>query len=240
MSLRALRREMKALGSPEKAAHAMRFFKTGPGQYGEGDRFLGLRVPETRALVKAYDDTLSDSDLDTLLDSPIHEERLFALLSLVRRYDSAPKGSSARTHIHKYYLQKLDRINNWDLVDTSAPYIPGQHLLDNGSNIAPLHKLAKSPKLWDRRIGIVATYAFIRTGELAPTFTIADILLNDTHDLIHKASGWMLREAGKRDLTALEQWLTPRCKQMPRTMLRYAIEKMTPAQRRAWLAGKPA
>jgi 3-methyladenine DNA glycosylase AlkD len=232
MTLDALRAEIQALGSPERARHSMRFFKTAPGQYGEGDKFLGLTVPEMRALARKYRD-LDDQEAVKLLQSAWHEERLVALLLLVQGYE---RGDAARRmRIHRAYLGNARRINNWDLVDMSAGYIVGGSI--DAADISLLERLARSKNMWERRISIVATLAFIKRDEFRPTLTIARLLIGDTHDLIHKATGWMLREVGKRDRGALDRFLASNYRRMPRTMLRYAIERHPERIRKRYLAG---
>jgi len=199
----------------------LRFFRTGRGDYGEGDRFLGLRVPDVRKIAREFR-SLSLADIRALLASKWHEERLLALVILVNQF--AEGKNSEREQICRLYLASTDRINNWDLVDVSAPQIVGAFLAERDRR--PLYRLAKSKKLWDRRIAIIATQQFIRRGELDDTFAIAKILIADAHDLIHKATGWMLREAGKRDRGRLERFLDEFASSMPRTMLRYAIERL--------------
>jgi len=216
--LEQLRRRLRALADSIRAEHSLRFFKTGPGQYGEGDRFLGLVVPDMRRLVREFR-ALPLVDADALLASPWHEERLVALMILVEQYRRSPDAA-----IYRLYLGRTDRINNWDLVDVSAPHIVGAHLASRSRK--PLYRLAKSKSLWDRRIAIIATQHFIRLGDFDDTLAIARLLLNDTHDLIHKACGWMLREIGKRDERALREFLDEHAAAMPRTMLRYAIERL--------------
>lgn len=212
---------MKALADPWRAAHNLRFFKTGPGEYGEGDRMLGLTLPQIRGLVRQCDLTLAG--MGTLLHDPRHEVRLLALLLMVRAYG---RGSAAeQTAIHRSYLKNTRYINNWDLVDCSAGSIVGRHLEKRSR--ATLTRLARSRLLWDRRIAIIATLAFIVKGESAETLRIARILLADRHDLIHKAVGWMLREVGKRcDTAILTGFLEEHAATMPRTALRYAIERL--------------
>ena len=232
LTLKALRAELHALGSPARARSSLRFFKTGPGEYGEGDKFLGLTVPEIRALARKYRN-LSDEDALELLDSPWHEERLVALVLLVGSYE---RGDEARRKsIHRSYLANARHINNWDLVDLSAAQIVGQHL--RAADIALLEKLARSGNLWERRIAIVCTLAFIRQDEFRPTLKISAMLLRDEHDLLHKAAGWMLREVGKRDRKTLDTFLKKHYHSMPRTMLRYAIERHPEAIRKRYLAG---
>lgn len=232
-TLAGLRAELHALGSPERAVHSLRFFKTGPGQYGEGDRFLGLTVPEMRALARKYRD-LVDEDALALLDSPWHEDRLVALILLVNAYGRAD--AARRRRIHRAYLANTRHINNWDLVDASAGQVVGAHL--DHADIALLERLARSKDIWERRIAIVATFAFIKRNEFRPTLTIAAMLIGDSHDLIHKAVGWMLREVGKRDRGVLDRFLKKHYREMPRTMLRYAIERHPESVRRRYLAGK--
>jgi 3-methyladenine DNA glycosylase AlkD len=223
-------RALRGAGSPRHAAVLQRFFKTGPGEYGEGDVFLGVRVPAVRKLAARY----RDAPLTTvraLLRSPIHEVRLLALLLLVRRFER--EGEPERERIYRLYLAHTRWINNWDLVDLSAPNIVGTHLLARSRG--PLYRLARSHSLWERRIAVLATLAFIRQGQFADALDIADRLLRDREDLVQKAVGWMLREVGKRDRAAEEAFLRPRCRAMPRTMLRYAIERFPPAARRRYL-----
>lgn len=231
-SVTAVRRDIRAAANPAKAKVLAGFFKTGRGQYGEGDRFLGLTVPVSRAIARRHSG-LALRDIEQLLHSKIHEERLIGLLVLVHRFRLGD--DAARKAVYDFYLRHADRADNWDLVDLSADKIVGAWLLDRPKGV--LMTLAASPSLWRRRIAIVSTFAFIRAGRLDETFRIADALLRDEHDLIHKATGWMLREAGKRDRAALVAWLKPRYLTMPRTMLRYAIEKFPEAERRRWLKG---
>lgn len=234
MSLSALRQALRKAADPKKAAFFPRFFKTGKGEYGEGDTFLGVTVPETRKIAKAYRD-LSLKDIATLLFSPIHEERLLSVILLANRYPKSDE--KEKEAIYRFYLKNAKRVNNWDLVDSSAHKIVGPHLQGKDDKI--LDKLAKSKNLWERRIAIIATFHFIYKGDCAKTYRIADTLMNDEHDLIHKAVGWMLRETGKRcSEVGLERYLQPRAAKMPRTMLRYAIEKLSPAKRAHYLARK--
>ena len=223
---------LRELGDPQIAAHSQRFFKTGPGEYGEGDVFLGIRVPVIRKAVAHFKDT-DAGVVEQLLHSELHEVRLFALLAWVRLYQ---RGSEAeREHIYKRYLANTQRVNGWDLVDSSAMHIVGAWLFERDKH--PLTVLAHSPILWGRRIGIIATFYDIRQNRFEQTLRIAEILVNDEHDLIHKAVGWMLREVGKRDQAAEEGFLRRHYKTMPRTMLRYAIERFPSAERKAYLAG---
>lgn len=231
-TLGALRRDVKAAASPEDALHLQRFFKTGPGQYGEGDRFLGIRVPALRGLARTYR-ALPASDALTLLQSKWHEERLLGLLLLVGLYQ---RGQPAdKQGIYDAYLGHTRHINNWDLVDASAEHIVGPHV--GVDDVTVLERLAKSPDLWERRIAMVATYYWIKRGEFAPALRIAALLLSDQHDLIHKAVGWMLREIGKRDRAVEVAFLGKYYKTMPRTALRYAIEHFPERQRQQYLAG---
>lgn len=222
---------LRALGSEQDARFLQRYFKTGPGEYGAGDRFLGVRVPAVRRLVRALD-PLPLTEVDALLQSQWHEARLLALLGLVRRYERGDTRS--RIAVYRLYLARTAFINNWDLVDVSAPRVVGAHLLTRSR--APLHRLSRSRSLWERRIAVMATMRFIAEGDVAETLALADRLLDDGHDLIHKAMGWTLREAWKVEPAAVAVFVRGHRARMPRTMLRYAIEKQPPAERRAWLA----
>jgi len=233
MTVPEIKSELRKYASAKKAALLRGFFKTGQGEYGEGDVFIGVKVPETRKVAVLYAD-LSRKDTLALLASPIHEERLLALLILIRQYENGD--GKERAGIVETYLKNTRHTNNWDLIDLSAHKILGHWLKDRDRSI--LEKLARSESMWERRISIVATYAFIRENDLKDTFHIADILISDTEDLMHKATGWMLREAGKRDVIALEEYLQTRYQKMPRTMLRYAIERLPEPKRRAYLLGK--
>jgi 3-methyladenine DNA glycosylase AlkD len=224
---------LQVLGDREKALVAQRFFKTAPGEYGEGDVFVGLRVPEVRKLAGEYQ-ALPLSETIQLLRTSIHEARLLALLILVRAYTQGDKTHQKR--IYNLYLQNTRFINNWDLVDVSAEHIIGSHLRYRSRS--PLHALAESELLWDRRISIMATFHHIKRGEFAETLHIAKLLLRDPEDLIHKAVGWMLREIGKRDHLIEEDFLKAHYKTMPRTMLRYAIEKFPEKMRQQYLRGE--
>jgi 3-methyladenine DNA glycosylase AlkD len=227
-----IEKELRRLGDPDTASFLARFFKSGPGEYGEGDRFLGIRVPVLRKLAKKHR-SLDLAGCRVLLVSQWHEARLLALLLLVQAYD---RGDAAqREAIYRLYLDHTDRVNNWDLVDSSAEHIVGRHL--EGREKAVLRDLARSPSLWERRIAIMATFRYVKAGAFDETLCIADLLLDDAHDLIHKAVGWMLREIGKRDRAAAETFLRPRCRTMPRTMLRYAIERYPEELRRRYLHG---
>ena len=231
-TLPALRAELQSLANPKRASVSLTFFKTGPGQYGEGDKFLGLSVPQMRQLARKYRALDDDSALE-LLASPWHEERLVALLLLV---DGHKRGDERRRQqIHRTYLSNTRWINNWDLVDSSAEHVVGPHV--EPGQLALLEKLAKSKSLWERRIAIVSTFYFIKRDEFRPTLRIATLLMNDSHDLIHKAVGWMLREVGKRDRKTLDAFLKKHYQTMPRTMLRYAIERHPETLRKKYLAG---
>ena len=233
MQLRDLRQALRRFADPKRAAGALRYFKTGPGEYGAGDQFLGVTVPQTRSLLSASD-ALSEADVLTLLRSEWHEERLLALLIFVRRFAKAAGDDAAREHLVKLYLANTAWINNWDLVDSSAPQILGTWLLSRERPV--LRRLAKSTSLWEQRIAIIATQALIREGQFADTLALCEHFLPHPHDLIHKACGWMLREAGKRDVSVLQRFLEQHAGRMPRTMLRYAIEKLTATERQHYLA----
>ncbi|MBV8546062.1 MAG: DNA alkylation repair protein [Acidobacteria bacterium] len=230
MTARAIEARLRSLADATIAEGHLRFFKCGPGQYGESDAFLGINVPTLRTLSKEFTPA-PVADLIVLLQSRWHEARLLALMILVRKYE---RETEVRDEIYRRYLANTPRINNWDLVDASAPNIVGAHLLEG--HRAPLYALARSESLWERRIAIVATQHFIRHDDFDDTLRIAEILLDDRHDLIHKASGWMLREAGKRDRALLERFLRKHAKRMPRTMLRYAIERFPPKLRAQYMA----
>jgi 3-methyladenine DNA glycosylase AlkD len=232
VTARALRERLAAMADPARAATLQRFFKTGRGQYAEGDVFIGVTVPQVRAVVRAAG-TVALGQITALLRSRVHEERLLALLLLVEAFDRGTE--TERRAIYRLYLSSTAYINNWDLVDASAPRIIGCGLQDRSR--APLHRLARSASLWERRIAVLATLAFIRRGEFDETFRVADLLLDDRHDLIHKAVGWMLREVGNRDGAAARRFLQPRYRRLPRTMLRYAIEKFSERERRHYLQG---
>ena len=227
---------MCAAGDPSQVEGLSRFFKCGPGQYGEGDRFLGIKVPVTRSIVKACWRGTDWDELERCIGSEYHELRLAALLTLVEIFSHAGKDLSRRRQCIDFYLSHTDRINNWDLVDLSCYPLLGEWLLDKDRGL--LYDLARCGRtLWEQRIGIVSTMTFIRHGQLSDTFAIADLLLHHPHDLIHKAVGWLLREAGKRDRAALEAFLSSRYRGMPRTMLRYAIEKFPEPLRQQYLKG---
>ena len=224
------KKELKTKANSQKAKILQRFFKTGPGEYGEWDVFLGVVVPEIRKVAKKYG-VLKSQDVVKLLHSKIHEERMAALLVMVNKFQTKKE----RETIYKTYLKNTKRINNWDLVDLSADKIVGDYLFDKPKTI--LYKLAKSKSIWERRIAIMATFNFIKRNKVEETLKIAKILLNDEQDLIHKAVGWMLREVGKRDIKTEEKFLKKYYKKMPRTMLRYAIEKFPEKKRKQYLLG---
>jgi 3-methyladenine DNA glycosylase AlkD len=233
MTIQKIKKRLKQLANKEKAEVLQRFFKTGPGEYGEGDTFIGVKVPDLRKVAKDFRDIVI-KDVVILLESAIHEERLLALLILVSKY---VKGNEiTKKEIYKLYLNKTKYINNWDLVDVTAQHIVGDYLMDK--NKAPLYRLAKSEDLWERRIAVMATFCFIKRERYEDTLKIAKILLDDKKDLIHKAVGWMLREIGKRDMISEEKFLKQHYKEMPRTMLRYAIEKFPESKRLQYLKGE--
>ena len=225
--------EIRELANEEIAKHSLRFFKTDKGQYGFGDIFLGIRAPKIRLIAKKHID-ISIIDMKTLIQSKYHEERFLGLIILVNKY-AKTKDKKNRNQLYKIYVSSFKYINNWNLVDVTCPHVTGKHLIDKDRTI--LYKWAKSEDLWAKRIAMVSTFSFIRKNDLEDTFKIAEILLHDEHDLIHKAVGWMLREAGKRDLKREETFLKKYYKTMPRTMLRYAIEKFPETKRQKYLKG---
>jgi 3-methyladenine DNA glycosylase AlkD len=233
MKLNELRLEIKKKANPKKAIVLQRFFKTGPGQYGEGDVFYGIVVPVQRSLAIKYKD-LSLIEIKKLLDSPVHEERLIGLMILVEKVRKSD--DQLKEEVFKFYHLNRKRINNWDLVDLTADKISGVYLFHKDKSI--LFELAESEDLWERRIAIMSTFHFIKKNSYEVALSISEKLLNDKHDLIHKAVGWMLREIGKRDLKTEEEFLLIHYKNMPRTMLRYAIEKFPEIKRQAYLKGK--
>ena len=237
MSLNELRNELKSKANKEKAKLLQGFFKTGQGEYGEGDIFLGVVVPETRKTAIKFKD-LPLNSVEELLKSKIHEERLCALLLLVHNYEQANKTDNEKTkqEIYHFYLKNTKYINNWDLVDLSCHHIIGDFLKDKDKSI--LYHLANSSNLWERRIAIISTAKFIQNHQFNDTIKLAEILIQDKHDLIHKAVGWMLREMGKRNNDELIKFLNKHYKSMPRTMLRYSIEKLPEKQRKQYLNGE--
>lgn len=231
MTIQELEKKIKEKANPKKAKDLQRFFKTGKGHYGEGDVFLGISVPEQRKIAKEFKD-ISLEEIENLLDSEIHEKRLIGLLILIEQFKKAD--DKTKNEIFKLYLKKANenKVNNWDLVDLSAHQIVGKYLLDKERRI--LYELTKG-NLWEKRISVISTFAFIKNKEFNDSLKIAEILLNEEHDLMHKAVGWMLREIGKKDVMVLEEFLKKHCKQMPRTMLRYAIEKFDEEKRKKYL-----
>jgi 3-methyladenine DNA glycosylase AlkD len=228
-----IRAELRRSGSMKIAEHSQRFFKTGKGEYAEGDRFLGIRVPVLRKMVKKHSGVTIDEALK-LLRSEYHEERLFSLLVLIELYKKS--GEAAKEKIFKLYLNNMDHINNWDLVDISAPHIIGNYLQNRDRKA--LYALAGSKSLWKRRTAIMATFHFIRQNDFKDALKISNLLLRDKEDLIHKAAGWMLREIGKRDTETAERFLNNCYRSMPRTMLRYAIERFPEEKRKRYLKGE--
>lgn len=226
----AILSHLHSLADPVRATHSLRFFKTGQGEYGEGDQFLGLTVPQVRSIVKKYWHQLALPETIELLRHPLHEARLTAVLILVARYQH---GEDQKV-IYQSYLANAQRVNNWDLVDSSAHKIVGNYLLARPRDI--LYQLAKSKNLWERRISIISTFAFIAKNDLTDAIKLSTLLLHDPHDLIHKAVGWVLREVGKKDLSTLTKFLEDHAPRMPRTMLRYSIEKLDPPTRQHYLA----
>ncbi|HOO94177.1 MAG TPA: DNA alkylation repair protein [Proteiniphilum sp.] len=227
MQATEIKNALLALGSPERATHSSYFFKTGKGQYGEGDRFIGCKVPETRKVASLYRAT-PQRELEKLLADPLHECRLCALVILVSQFRKAD--DATRREIVDFYLSHTDRINNWDLVDLSCYHIVGEWLKDKEDR-SLLYRLAESELLWDQRIAMVSTLAFIRINDFNDTLRLSEMFLTHSHDLMHKATGWMLREVGKRDEQALTGFLDRFHRVMPRTMLRYAIERLTSEQK---------
>lgn len=228
-----LKRDLRSLANFDKANNLQFFLKTKKGEYGEGDIFLGIIVPNTRKVAKKYRD-LKLLEVKKILYSKIHEERLCALFILVDNFENG--NDVGKTKVFDFYIKNAKQANNWDLVDLSAPKIVGQYLLDKPKDI--LYKFAVSKNLWEKRISIVSTYTFIKNHKYEDTFRIAEVLMDDEHDLIHKAVGWMLREVGKKSLKDEEKFLKKYYKKMPRTMLRYAIEKFREGKRVAYLKGK--
>jgi len=231
--LNQLNKKLQEKANPSKAKLLQGFFKTGPGEYGEGDVFLGLTMGENRELSKEFKN-LSFEDIQELLNTDIHEKRMIALLILIEQYRRADEDK--KKEIFRFYLGNTKNINNWDLVDVTTPRIVGDYLLDRPREI--LYKLARSNNLWERRISILATFTFIRQGQFEDTLRISKILLGDSHDLMHKAVGWMLREVGKKDIEVLKSFLRDNYSKIPRTALRYAIERFPEDERKKWLRGE--
>ncbi|MCH8021901.1 DNA alkylation repair protein [candidate division KSB1 bacterium] len=233
ISLKEVRAHMQELSNPKIAEHSLRFFKTGPGEYGEGDVFLGIRVPVTRKVARKFRELPLEQVLK-LLKSKFHEERLLALFMLVALFKKGDEEQQKK--IYEGYLSHTDFINNWDLVDSSAHQIVGGYLFERDRK--RLYQLAKSKSLWERRISMIATYTFIKKDDFEDTLKLSEILLTDEEDLMHKAVGWMLREVGKKDIEVEERFLRKHYKKMPRTMLRYAIEKFEEEKRQGYLKGE--
>ena len=227
MNAEKITNEIKSFSNSEFAAHHARFFKTGKNEYGEGDLFYGLKVPEIRKIAKKYFKNITLKEIDILIKNPFHEVRMVAILMLVLKYPKVAEEEQGK--IYNLYLSNVNYINNWDLVDISAPHIIGAYLFKN--NTEKLWELANSEHLWSQRISVLSTFYFIRQGEFIPTMELSKYFLKHEHDLIHKATGWMLREVGKRDVNSLYSFLNKFHKTMPRTMLRYAVEKIPPQQR---------
>jgi 3-methyladenine DNA glycosylase AlkD len=237
MSAKQAIADLKALASVGKAAELQRFFKTGPGDYAEGDHFIGVVVPQTRKVAARYKD-LPLNEIAKLTDSDIHEVRLCGLIILTNQFKRS-RDVNDKKRLFNFYIKELKagNINNWDLVDVTAPTL-GEYLLELEDPMAVLSKLAKSKSLWERRTSVVFTFAFLRAGELEPTYEMAERHLGDKHDLMHKAVGWLLREMGKRDPGLLRVFLKEHCTEMPRTALRYSIEKFSESERKKWLQFK--
>jgi len=232
MNLSEIRKKIQKHKNPTQAINLQRFFKTGKGEYGEGDIFYGIKVPVQRTIAKQFKDLSLDA-VKSLILSKVHEERLIAAFILVDQFNRGDE--KKKKNILNFYLKNRKGINNWDLVDLSAPKIIGAYLIDKEKDL--LYKFARSKDLWEKRIAIISTQTFIRKYSFEDTLKISKILLNDKHDLIHKAVGWMLREVGNRDLQTEEEFLKKHYKLMPRTMLRYAIEKFPELKRKAYLKG---
>jgi 3-methyladenine DNA glycosylase AlkD len=234
MSASKVQKEIQALSNRGRAYDLQKFFQTAPGQYGEGDVFLGLTVPQVRSIAKE-NKGISQKEIEVLIRSKFHEVRLCGLVILTLQYKSA-KQRKEKKSLFDLYMKAMNAgyINNWDLVDVTAPII-GEYLIDTDDPYVLLHKLSKSKSLWQRRVSVVFTFAFIRAGDIEPTFEMAEKLLHDKHDLIHKAVGWALREAGKLNGIALRKFLSAHSHEMPRTMLRYSIEKFSERERKKWL-----
>jgi 3-methyladenine DNA glycosylase AlkD len=226
--------DLRAFTKKARISDLARFFKTGPGEYAEGDLFLGGTVPQTRSVAKKYQN-LELKEVEKLFNSPFHEARLCAAIILNHQFEKS-KQPQVRKKLFEFYLKqvKANHVNNWDLVDVSAPRM-GAYLSEIDNPMPLLLKLSKSKSLWERRVSMILTFALIRAGDLEPTIIIAETLLKDDQDLIHKASGWMLRELGKRDVMMLRRFLSEHAHEMPRTMLRYAIEKLPERERKQWL-----
>ena len=235
MEVEKLKKELQDLKNPERAKHSQGYFKTGKGEYAEGDVFIGLTSKQINDIAKKYQKDLTLNEVQELLNSKIHEYRVCALRVLIHKYKKAKKDRLEKRRIYELYLKNTHNINNWDLVDISAPHIVGDFLQRDGTEM--LTRLAKSEDLWERRIAVLSTFPFIKKSQFGETLAISELLMKDEHDLIHKAVGWGLREVGKKNMKVLELFLMQRYKEMPRTMLRYAIEKFPEEKRKAYLKG---
>lgn len=234
MPIAQIKKELRQAASPEKAAILQRFFKTGPGEYGAGDKFIGVVMPDQRVIAKKYFEILSLPETEELLHSPYHEDRMLALIILTFKFAKATAGEQAK--IYKLYLKNTKWINNWDLVDVTTPRIVGAYSFYHDRQL--VYKLVKSKSLWERRIAVLATFYYIKQGEISDSLALAKLLLKDDHDLMHKAVGWMLREVGKADQKALENFLDEFAHRMPRTMLRYSIERLPESRKKKYLSIK--
>lgn len=233
----SIQETLNQLKDPQRAKNSAWFFKTGPGEYGEGDQFIGLTMPQQRKVAKSFKELPLD-EIQTLIASPIHEYRMTGLLILVLQYQQAKKDPAKQQALYQFYLDNRQGINNWDLVDNTAHKIAGHYLFHHPKEREILYTFAHSEDLWERRIAVISTFYFIREKEFEDNLRLAKILLHDPHDLIHKAVGWMLREIGKKDLATEEKFLKKHYQTMPRTMLRYAIEKFEEGKRQDYLKGR--
>ena len=231
--LAKIKKDLKKKSNREKAAVLQRFFKTGPGEYAEGDVFLGIKMPDTRQIAGKYSDVPLD-DIKKLLKARVHEERMTALLIMVSKFKKG--NEKERKELYRVYLDNTENINNWDLVDATAEHVVGAYLEDKEKK--PLYRLVGSSSMWERRISVLSTFRYIKKHSFDDALRISEILIDDKEDLIHKAVGWMLREIGKRDIKKEKAFLERKYKNMPRTMLRYAIEKFPEKERQAYLKGK--
>ncbi len=232
MSAVAITKALKSFATKQRKTTNEWFFKTAEGEYSQHDKFIGVRVPQIRQVAKQYFKSIDFNEIDTLINHPVHEVRHCGLIILVNQYQAGNKEA-----VFNYYIDNIHAVNNWDLVDTSAPQIVGGYLYQHQEKLALLFDFSHSPELWEKRVAIVATWAFIKQGEFAPTLKIAKLLLNDKHDLIHKAVGWMLREVYKKEADICTKFLRENYTQLPRTTLRYAIERMQEEQRLRYLKG---
>jgi 3-methyladenine DNA glycosylase AlkD len=231
-----VKKELKKASNKEYAKQAAYFFKTGEGQYGEGDIFIGVRVPDAKAIIKKYHKDAEMKDIDILVASPIHEERMAGVSILVHKFSDKKKSEAEKKTYFDYYIKNGDRFNNWDLVDLSAPKIAGKYLLERDRKV--LYTLAKSTSIWRRRIAIICTHTFIKNGDIDETFKLSELLFSSPEDLMHKAIGWMLRETGKIDMKRLKAFIIKNYEKIPRTTLRYAIEKFPENERKKFLKGE--